>query len=135
MTCESIDSLADELFAAFERNDVAALLGRCFAPDAVLSKNGMRSGELVDLLPTYATLRDRIGQHRYSAVRREVFDHGFVEEHRVDTVLPSGEPLIVFACVIGRIDADGRICELAEYVGAPVSAPVSAAASWTPARP
>ena len=69
-----------------------------------------------DLLPSFGTLHERIGRHRYVDVRREVFIGGFVEEHRVETVLPSGTAFTVAACVVGRVGPSGKLCELAEYV-------------------
>jgi ketosteroid isomerase-like protein len=112
---DHINRLADALFGAFERNDVAAI-GACCEEDAVFWKNGHRSGLARDLLPSFATLHERIGHHRYTEVRRELFATGFVEEHRVATVLPSGDPFSIVACVVGRVGRTGLISELAEYV-------------------
>ena len=110
-----LDALADALFAAFEANDPAAIEG-CCAPGAQFSQNGSRPVEVAALLPTFATMRDRIGQHRYTEVRRGLFDDGFVEEHTVETVLPDGTPAKLRACVVVRVDGSGRVTELAEYL-------------------
>lgn len=107
--------VVDALFAAFERNDPDAIAA-CCEPDASFSKNGAASGPLAGLLPGFATLHERIGHHRYTEVRRAVFDGGFVEEHRVETVLPNGTPYTVVACVVGSFSASGLISELREYV-------------------
>ncbi|MFV0309434.1 MAG: nuclear transport factor 2 family protein [Desertimonas sp.] len=112
----AIDGLAERLFRAFEAND-AATIGDCCDPAAVFSKNGVSSGPLAELLPKLGRLRERFGDHRYVDVRRSIFDGGFVEEHRVMSTLPSGEPLDVVACVVGRVNGAGRVIELAEYVG------------------
>lgn len=115
MTDPAMHDLADRLFRALEAND-ADTIAACCSPDAEFFKNGARSGSLADMLPAFATLRSRVGDHRYTDVRREVFAGGFVEEHRVVSTLPDGSPLDVVACVIGRTDDSGRIAVLAEYV-------------------
>ena len=61
-------------------------------------------------------MRERIGQHRYGAVRRGLFADGFVEEHDVTSVLPDGTPISLRACVVARVDDRGRITELNEYL-------------------
>jgi hypothetical protein len=113
---DHVNQLADNLFRAFENNDPDAV-SACCDGDAVFSRNGERSGLARDLLHSFGTLHERIGHHHYTDVRRELFVNGFVEEHRVETILPSGDPSTVVACVIGRIGASGRISELSEYVG------------------
>jgi hypothetical protein len=114
---DHVNRLADNLFRAFEANDPDAVRA-CCDDDAVFSRNGEQAGLARDLLHSFGTLHERIGHHRYTDVRRELFANGFVEEHRVETILPSGEPFAVVACVIGRIGTSGRISELSEYVGA-----------------
>jgi hypothetical protein len=120
MTPTEIDHLAATLFRAFEDND-ADTFARCCAPDAAFSRNGVPTGTRDEVLPHVATLRSRIGRHRYSEVRRETFSDGFVEEHRVDAVRPDGTAVTVYACVVARIDGAGLVRELAEYVGAPTT--------------
>ena len=117
-TFDEIDRLARKLFRAFEDND-AETIAQCCAPQASFSRNGVKTGTLREVLPYFATLRSRIGQHRYSEVRREIFPFGFVEEHRVDAHSPDGVAITVYACVVGRFDSDGLLVELAEYVGDP----------------
>lgn len=110
-----LDQLADTLFAAFERNDPEAIQ-RCCSPDARFSQNGSSPTPISQLLPGFARLRERIGQHRYGAVRRGLFADGFVEEHDVTSVLPDGTPISLRACVVARVDASGLITELNEYL-------------------
>lgn len=128
ITQAQIDELAERLFHAFEDNDADAVAA-CCAADATFSKNGVPTGSLQQVLPYFATIRDRIGQHRYSEVRRHTFANGFVEEHRVDARPPGGDAITVYACVVGRVNDDGLLIDLAEYVGAPVPQSVN------PSRP
>jgi hypothetical protein len=121
---ERLHRLADDLFHAFEDNDPAGVAA-CCDEEAVFSRNGRRSGVMRDLLSNVGTLHERIGRHRYVEVRRELFPGGFVEEHRVVTVLPSGIPYTVAACVIGRIGPSGKLCELAEYLDPATGQPIA----------
>ena len=110
-----LDALADALFRAFEANDTAAIEA-CCAPDARFSQNGSPSVPIARLLPSFASMRDRIGSHRYTEVARGLFADGFVEEHTVETVLPNGTPVRLRACVVARVDDSGRVRELNEYL-------------------
>jgi hypothetical protein len=94
----------------------ADVISACCTAGATFWKNGTRSGTVDDMLPGFANLRARVGDHRYTEVRRSVFADGFVEEHRVVSTLPDGTPLDVVACVVGSLSPDGLICELREYV-------------------
>ena len=114
---EVIDAVAERLFRSFERNDPAGV-SDCCAPGAVFVRNGRRQGVIEELAPGFATLHERIGWHRYSDVRRSVFDGGFVEEHLVESDLPNGERLSSMVCVVASVDGEGRVTELREYAPA-----------------
>ena len=114
MNAAQIDELAEKLFRAFERNDTDAIL-ECCEPDARFTQNGRGGSTVAELVPSFATMSERIGHHRYSEVRREVFDGGFVEEHRVTSTLPDGSPMDAVVCVVGRVGPSGKLVELAEY--------------------
>ena len=115
MINDDIDVLAERLFRAFEDNDAATIESLC-DPEARISQNGNEAKLIVDLLPGFAKLSERIGHHKYTEVRREVFDGGFVEEHRAVSTLPDGKPMDILACVVGRVGASGKLIELHEYL-------------------
>ena len=114
MTADEISALAETLFRAFQRNDAAAIAG-CCEPEARFFQNGRGGSTVTELLPSFATMSERIGHHLYSEVRREVFDGGFVEEHRVRSTLPDGSPMDAVVCVVGRVGPSGRLLRLDEY--------------------
>ena len=115
MSPSEIDTIAETLFRAFEAND-AATIGALCAPDATFSQNGNGPTAVATLLPAFAKLSERIGHHKYVDVSREIFATGFVEEHRAVSTLPDGSPMSKWACVVGRVDAAGKLAELHEYV-------------------
>jgi hypothetical protein len=115
MSPSEIDALAEALFRAFEANDPDTIGALC-APGATFSQNGNGPTLMVDLLPGFAKLSERIGHHKYVDVRRELFAAGFVEEHRAVSTLPDGSPMSKWACVVGRVDPSGQLLELHEYL-------------------
>jgi len=115
MTSDEISALAERLFRAFEDNDTDTIAA-CCDPDARFFQNGNGPSILRDILPGFATLSERIGHHKYSEVRRETFDGGFVEEHRVTSTMPDGTPMDAMVCVVGRLSPAGKLAQLDEYV-------------------
>lgn len=115
MTTPDIDALAEALFRAFEANDAAAIEALC-EPDAHLSQNGNAPRPIAELLPGFAKLSERIGHHKYVDVSRNIFDGGFVEEHRAVSTMPNGAPMSMWACVVGLVSPAGKLVELREYV-------------------
>jgi SnoaL-like domain len=115
MSPSDIDTLAERLFRALEDNDAATIESLC-EPEARFSQNRNDPRMIAELLPGFAKLSERIGHHKYTEVRREVFDGGFVEEHRAVSTMPNGAPMAIWACVVGRVGASGKLVELHEYV-------------------
>lgn len=109
-----LHDLTDRLFQLFVDHDldgVEALM----APGAVLTQNG-NSMPFTEARPMLEGLTQMIGDHRYENVRRVVGDHAIVEEHDVVSITPEGRALDLAACVVIRVDDDGRISSLDEYV-------------------
>ncbi len=114
MTDRSLEDLAARLFEAFVANDLD-LVESMMAPGATLTQNGVTSS-FTDARPMLEGIRGVIGDHRYENVRRVVGDHAVVEEHDVVSTTPKGVAVNLAACVVIRVDDDGRITSLDEYV-------------------
>lgn len=114
MDAADLHATADRLFDAFVAHDydrVEAML----APDATLTQNGVTSTFAV-ARPNLEAITRIIGKHRYDRVRRVVGDDAIVEEHHVVSTTPEGRELDLPACVVIRVDDEGRITSLDEYV-------------------
>ena len=112
-----LDAIAERLFTAFVAHDfdvVATML----APGAVISQNG-NSGSYAQVRPGLEAMCEVIGDHQYTEVRRVIGDHAVVEEHHVVSTTPAGHALDLAACVVIRVDDDGLITEVDEYVDVP----------------
>lgn len=112
-----LDDLCVRLFDAFVAHDLDEVESM-LAPDATITQNGhtMSWGEA---RPMLAAITDVVRNHRYEDVRRVVGAGAVVEEHTVVAESPSGRPLRLAACVVVRVDDDGRITSLDEYVDVP----------------
>ncbi len=116
-----LDALCARLFDAFVAHDLD-LVESMLAPGAMITQNGNRS-TWAEARPMLAAITDVVRDHRYEDVRRVVGDHAVVEEHTVVAVSASGNPLRLPACVVVRVDDDGLITEIDEYVDtAPLAA-------------
>lgn len=101
------------LFDAFEAHDLD-LVESMLADGATVTQNG---NEMTwpEAKAAIAGITDVLRNHRYSEIRQVVGDHAVVEEHAVDAELPDGRSVRLHACVVVRVDADGRITSLVEY--------------------
>lgn len=114
MGAPELHRIADRLFAAFVDHDLDAV-ETMLAPDAVLTQNGTAM-TFAEARPMLEAITATIGDHRYDNVRRVLGDDAIVEEHDVVATMPDGRPLTLAACVVVRVDPDGRITSLHEYV-------------------
>lgn len=109
-----LEAVAQRLFDAFTDHDYDAV-GAMLAPDAVLTQNG-NTADFATMRPHLEGLRAVLGDHRYENVRRVVGPSAVVEEHDVVSTTPSGQDVRLYACVVLRVDGDGRIVTIDEYV-------------------
>jgi ketosteroid isomerase-like protein len=60
---------------------------------------------------------------RYSNIRVQATETGFVQQHVLEGIAPSGEPVRAFACLVATI-RDGKIARLDEYLDSAQLAPL-----------
>jgi ketosteroid isomerase-like protein len=112
-----VDQLADEYFRAASAHDYEALR-TMFAPGGVAWSNvGGGERDIEALIAFMPAMRDTIGNHSYSDIRRLVTSDGFCEQHRVTSVRPDGSPLdLGDVCCVVHLDRNGKITRFDEYV-------------------
>jgi ketosteroid isomerase-like protein len=124
MDAAALNDLADRLFDAFVAHDLDTV-AEMMAADAVVVQNG-NSMALAEALVMIESLVGVIGDHRYEDVRRVVGEKAIVEEHQVRSTTPGGLDVDLTACVVVRVNDDGKITSLDEYVDtAPLAAVLS----------
>jgi ketosteroid isomerase-like protein len=109
---DSIEHVADAFFKAFISQDADAL-ERLYDPDLMMtSPSGTRSGAEHARLVREGAM-DVTDLH-YEEIQRDIFDGGFVQQHLVCCVLPTGTTMRKPACVVVRV-ANGRIVGFNQY--------------------
>lgn len=114
MDAAALEDIAARLFDAFVANDLDTV-GAMMAPGAVLTQNGTPAS-WDEARPMIEGLRGVLGDHHYTEVRRVAGDHAVVEEHHVVSTTPDGRAIDLAACVVLRVNDDGLITHLDEYV-------------------
>jgi len=114
MDASALNDLADRLFDAFVAHDLDTVVAM-MTPEAVIVQNG-NSMTVAEARTVIEGITQVIGDHRYEEVRRVFGDNVVVEEHSVRSTTPSGQDVDLTACVVIRVDGDGRITSLDEYV-------------------
>jgi ketosteroid isomerase-like protein len=120
MDAAALNDLTDRLFDAFVAHDLDTV-EEMMAPDAVIIQNGNRM-PFAEARVMIEGLVGILGDHRYEEVRRVIGADAVVEEHQVRSTTPGGHEVDLAACVVVRVNGDGKITSLDEYVDtAPLS--------------
>ena len=109
-----LNDVAERVFASFVAHDLDAIEAM-MATGATITQNGVTS-VFAEAKPRLARIPSVIGNHHYENVRRSIGPNFVVEEHDVVTTTPSGVHLNIAACVVLRVDQEGRIISLDEYL-------------------
>jgi ketosteroid isomerase-like protein len=107
--------VADRLFKAIERGDVAAIR-EIYAPDVKIWHNNDGATQTVDAnLAVLGWVVANISEIAYTEIRRHATPTGFVQQHVMrGRVKASGKELRLPACIICDVE-NGRITRLDEY--------------------
>ena len=114
MDAAALNDLTDRLFVAFMAHDLDTV-EEMMAPDAAIIQNGNRM-PFAEARVMIEGLVGVLGDHRYEEVRRVVGDDAVAEEHQVRSTTPGGHEVDLAACVVVRVNGDGKITSLDEYV-------------------
>jgi ketosteroid isomerase-like protein len=116
MTATQNNDIADRLFAAIERGD-GAQLAALWSDDVTVWRQG--GGPVRDkprALKVIAWFVDSTTDRRYEVLDRQIFDEGFVQQHVVHVHDSGGAPLSFRACLVVRVNPDGLIGRIDEYL-------------------
>lgn len=114
MEPSNLEDLATTVFDAFERHD-HDVVENLMHPEATITQNGV-SHDWPTMRRRIEGINSVLGDHRYENARRVVGAGAVVEEHDVVATTPDGRDLRLFACVIIRVDDEGLMTEMTEYV-------------------
>ncbi|KAA1251169.1 DUF4440 domain-containing protein [Mycobacterium simiae] len=122
LTAEAIAEVADQLFAAIENSDRAAV-DRMWSDDIVVWRVGARRDNdkaralrVIDWLISVTTER------RYQLLDRQIFGPvsggpgaGFVQQHVLRATGRAGQSIALRVCIVIKLNAQGRINRIDEY--------------------
>lgn len=121
----TIDDIANQLFAAIERGDRAALTALWSDDVMVWRQGGGRARDKVRALKIIEWFIGATIERRYEVLDREVFDAGFVQQHVLHAVTGSGRAISMRVCMLVKIGADGLINRIDEYLDPADLAPLT----------
>ena len=116
MTATQNNDIADRMFAAIESGD-GAQLAALWSDDVTVWRQG--GGPVRDkprALKVIAWFVDSTTDRRYEVLDRQIFDGGFVQQHVVHAQDSGGAPLAFRACLVVRVNPDGLITRIDEYL-------------------
>ena len=112
---ETIVDLADRLFAAIEKSDVAAV-DRLWSDDITVWRAGARRDDdkrralrVIDWFVTTTTER------RYEILDRRLFEGGFVQQHILHATGHAGQSISMRVCIVIRMGTNGLVNRIDEY--------------------
>jgi ketosteroid isomerase-like protein len=116
MTATQNNDIADRMFAAIESGN-GAQLAALWSDDVTVWRQG--GGPVRDkprALKVIAWFVDSTADRRYEVMDRQIFDGGFVQQHVVHAHDSGGAPLSFRACLVVRVNPDGLISRIDEYL-------------------
>jgi ketosteroid isomerase-like protein len=115
MTSPDIESVATAFFEAVEAGDLDKIRSM-YAPDVVVWHNfDKREQTLDENLRVLKWIMANVSERRYEDIRRVVLDDGFVQQHVLRGIAPSGARLDVPAMMRVWV-AGGRVTRIDEYL-------------------
>jgi ketosteroid isomerase-like protein len=126
---EVVVDLADQLFAAIERSDEAAL-HQLFADDiAVWRVGARRDDDKVRALKVLHWFIDVTAQRRYEILDRQLFPGGFVQQHILHAAGRNGGSIALRVCIVIKVEvspsSQALISRIDEYFDPAELAPLT----------
>ena len=110
-----IAEVADQLFAAIERNDETTLR-QLFDDDiAVWRVGARRDNDKERALKVLRWFIDVSTHRRYEIVDRQLFPDGFVQQHILHATGRNGGSIALRVCIVIKLGINGLISRIDEY--------------------
>ena len=112
---ETIVDLADRLFAAIEKSDVAAV-DRLWSDDIAVWRVGARRDDdkrrALRVIYWFITTTT---ERRYEILDRRLFEGGFVQQHILHATGHAGQSISMRVCIVIRMGTNGLVNRIDEY--------------------
>ncbi len=123
----AVTDIADRLFDAIERSDVA-MVEELFSPDVAVWKSGdVRDNDRARSVRILAGFVNATVDRRYEVLDRQVFGGGFVQQHVLHATGRTGGSIAMRVCIVIKLGSDGLINRVDEYFDPAAMAPLLSA--------
>ncbi len=123
----AVTDIADRLFDAIERSDVA-MVEALFSPDVAVWKSGdVRDNDRARSVRILAWFVNATVDRRYEVLDRQVFGGGFVQQHVLHATGRTGGSIAMRVCIVIKLGSDGLINRVDEYFDPAAMAPLLSA--------
>ncbi|MGZ8803338.1 MAG: nuclear transport factor 2 family protein [Mycobacterium sp.] len=120
----AVSDVADRLFDAIERSDIA-MVEQLFSPDVAVWKSGDdRPNGHERSVRIIAWFVNATVDRRYEILDRQLFDGGFVQQHILHATGRTGASIAMRVCIVIKLGADGLITRIDEYFDPAAIAPL-----------
>ncbi|MGV0646578.1 nuclear transport factor 2 family protein [Mycolicibacterium sp. XJ879] len=109
-----VADVADRLFAAIEKGDIAAV-GQMWSDDVVVWKVADRDRDKDRALRVITWFMNATTDRRYEILERKLFDGGFVQQHILHANGNKGGLIAMRVCIVIKVGTDGLIRRIDEY--------------------
>src|SRR5581483_12066645 len=111
----AVTSVADRLFAAIEAGDVDTVAAMWSDDVTVWHSGDTRPSEKTRAMKVIDWFVSSTADRHYDVLDRQVFDGGFVQQHRLHGATRAGRPYELHVGIIIRVGSDGLITRVDEY--------------------
>jgi ketosteroid isomerase-like protein len=111
----AIESVADALFVAIERTDIAAIEALVDTDVAVWHAGDRRDNDRSRALRVLTWFIDISIERHYEILDRQFFDTGFVQQHILHATGTNGAVLSLRVCIVIKLGENGLISRIDEY--------------------
>ncbi len=123
----AVTDIADRLFDAIERSDVA-MVEALFSPDVAVWKSGdVRDNDRARSVRILAGFVNATVDRRYEVLDRQVFGGTFVQQHVLHATGRTGGSIAMRVCIVIKLGSDGLINRVDEYFDPAAMAPLLSA--------
>jgi hypothetical protein len=110
-----IVEVADQLFTAIERSDVA-MINQIFNDDIAVWRIGTRrDNDKVRALKVLHWFINVTAERRYEILDRQLFPDGFVQQHILHATGHNGESIALRVCIVIKLGINALISRIDEY--------------------
>jgi ketosteroid isomerase-like protein len=109
------ETLAAAFIAAIEQGNISRLYELCSKDVVIWHNDDDREVDLDNVARILSWLSKNVRELRYAEIRRRAFAGGYVQQHVLTGIAPSGDGLHLPACLIMHV-SNGLVTRIEEYL-------------------